>query len=75
MKTKYVLSISLFVFVAIFSGIMVLKPSCFYKDDGSLREFGVGYQNKTVFPLWVASLTLGISIYYIVLLLYYNAWV
>ena len=40
-----------------------------YNNDGSLREFGVGYKNKTILPLWLFSIVLGILTY--VLVLYY----
>lgn len=29
-----------------------VKPSMIYATDGSLRQFGIGYRQKTVVPLW-----------------------
>jgi hypothetical protein len=47
-------------FVIIFTLIHVNKPSFLYNIDGSIREFGVGYRNKTILPLWLLSIILGI---------------
>jgi hypothetical protein len=40
-----------------------MKPACFYNKDGSIREFGIGYRNKTILPIWLLSLVLGILSY------------
>jgi hypothetical protein len=40
-----------------------MKPNCFYNRDGSIREFGIGYRNKTILPIWLLSLVLGILCY------------
>jgi len=61
------LVISIILFVLIFGGIQMMKPSCFYNRDGSIREFGVGYRNKTILPIWLLSLVLGILCYLAVL--------
>lgn len=59
--------ISIILFVIIFGFIQMMKPSFLYNTDGSLREFGVGYKNKTIFPAWLLSLVLGILCYIAVL--------
>ena len=58
-------------FIIIFVSIQMIKPAFLYNKDGSIREFGVGYRNKTIFPLWLLSLILGIISYLIVM--YYVA--
>ena len=40
--------------------------------DG-VREFGIGYKNKTILPIWLLSLVLGICSYLVVM--YYVTWV
>jgi hypothetical protein len=40
-----------------------MKPACFYNKDGSIREFGIGYKNKTILPIWLLSIILGIVCY------------
>lgn len=57
-------------FIILFSMIHIVQPKFIYKRDGSLREFGVGYKNKTILPLWLLSIILGILIY--VFVLYYS---
>lgn len=60
-ENKTLVSICIFLFI--FGIVQYTKPSCFYKRDGSIRSFGVGYKNKTIFPIWLFSLVLGILSY------------
>ena len=55
--------VAVILFVIIFGSIQLLKPACFYNKNGSVREFGVGYKNKTILPIWLLSIVLGISCY------------
>lgn len=64
-------SVSIGLFVIIFASIQLLKPSFLYNKNGSIREFGIGYQNKTILPIWLLSIVLGILCYLIVM--YYIA--
>lgn len=59
--------VSVILFVIIFGTIQMMKPACFYNRDGSIREFGIGYRNKTILPIWLLSLVLGILCYLAVL--------
>ena len=71
MNKKYIRDnitlVSIILFVIIFSIIQYFKPNCFYNKDGSIRDFGIGYKNKTIFPIWLLSLILGILCYLAVL--------
>jgi hypothetical protein len=58
---------AIILFTFTFGIIQLFKPSCFYNTDGSVREFGIGYKNKTIFPIWLLSLVLGILSYLSVL--------
>lgn len=64
---KNVTLVSILLFLAIFITIQIGKPSFLYKDDGSLRDFGVGYRNKTILPVWLLAIVLGILSYLFVL--------
>jgi hypothetical protein len=55
--------VSIILFIFIFTSIQIMKPACFYNKDGSIREFGIGYRNKTILPIWLLSIILGISCY------------
>jgi hypothetical protein len=59
-------------FVIIFVSIQLFKPACFYNRDGSIREFGIGYKNKTILPIWLLSIVLGILCY--LAIMYYVAY-
>jgi hypothetical protein len=50
-----------------FGFIIMMKPTFLYNKDGSIREFGIGYKNKTILPIWLMSLILGIISYLIVM--------
>lgn len=59
--------VSIIIFVAVFGFVQVMQPAFLYKQDGSIREFGVGYKNKTIMPVWLFSIILGILSYLFVL--------
>lgn len=59
--------VSIVLFLVIFTTIQWLKPSFLYNSNGSIREFGIGYKNKTILPIWLLSLLLGILCYLFVL--------
>ena len=59
--------VSIIIFLIIFVMIYMLQPAFLYNKDGSIREFGVGYKNKTILPLWLFSIILGILSYLFVL--------
>jgi len=66
------LSISILIFLILFSIIHMTKPTMLYNDDGSFRQFGVGYRHKTVIPIWSVSIVIAIFSYLFVM--YYLAF-
>ena len=54
-------------FLILFSIFHYIKPSFAYGPDGEFREFGVGYRNKTVIPIWTVAIVLAILSYLAVL--------
>lgn len=64
--------VSIVIFLIVFSLVQIMKPTFLYYNDGSLREFGVGYKNKTILPLWLFSIILGILTY--IFVLYYTTY-
>jgi hypothetical protein len=58
---------AIILFLIMFGSIQMMKPACLYNKDGSIREFGVGYRNKTIMPIWLLSLILGILSYLFVI--------
>lgn len=63
---------SIVLFIIIFGLIQVIKPQFLYNSDGSIRVFGIGYRNKTILPIWLLSIVLGILCYLFVM--YYIAY-
>jgi len=57
------LNISIFLFFVLFSAIHWVKPPMLYMPDGSFRQFGVGYKQKTVIPIWIVAIILAIFCY------------
>ena len=66
---QHITIVAIVLFLAIFVIVHFIKPAFLYNRDGSVREFGVGYKNKTILPLWLFSLLLGILSYLFILYL------
>ena len=54
---------AILLYVIVFMLVQYMTPSFIYNDDGSLREFGIGYASKTVLPIWLIAIVLGILSY------------
>jgi hypothetical protein len=63
--------VSIILFLLLFAIIMVTKPNIMFDKNGKPREFGIGYKNKTILPLWLAVIILAI-ISYLTILCYIN---
>ena len=61
-------SFTIFIFLSLFLFTTYIKPNIVYNNDGTLKDFGIGYKNKTIFPLWLVSIIYAIISYFIVLL-------
>lgn len=59
---------SIFIFILLIIIIISIKPVLLYKKDGSFRQFGLGYKNKTITPIWLVCILLSIISYFIVIL-------
>lgn len=55
--------ISIILFLIIYFIIQLDHPLFIYNINGSLKQFGVGYKNKTILPVWLLSIVLGILCY------------
>jgi len=63
------LNIAVFIFLMLFTIVHVTKPTFIYNNEGGFRQFGVGYKNKTVIPIWLVAIVLAILSYLSVLYL------
>lgn len=68
---KNLVGLSILLFLIIYAGFNMSKPSFLYNRDGSLREFGLGQSRKTVIPVWILAIFLSILSYFI--LMYYSS--
>ena len=67
-----VLFIIFIVYICSYSLIVYIKPSFVYDEKtDTFRQFGVGYKNTTILPLWLISIILAIISYFIVLYLFH----
>lgn len=62
-KTNYAITL----FLILFTAFHTWKPSFAYGKDGEFRQFGVGYKNKTVIPVWAIAICFAIFSYLAVL--------
>ncbi len=63
--------VSIIIFLLFFITIILTKPSLIFDKNGKPREFGLGYKNKTIVPIWLAVLIFSI-ISYLCVLCYIN---
>ena len=59
--------VAIVIFLFLFTIIVLSKPALLFNKDGSARKFGIGFKNKTVVPIWLVSILIGILAYFIVL--------
>ena len=62
-KTNFAIAI----FLILFSLFHYVKPDFAYGESGEFRQFGVGFRNKTVVPVWFVSIIIAILSYLAVL--------
>ena len=63
-----ILFIIIAVYICLYAGIVKCKPSFMYDEKNDcFRQFGIGYKNTTILPLWLISILLAIISYFIVL--------
>ena len=60
---KNPLVVSILLFLVLFATIVMVYPAFLFNVDGSIRQFGIGYKNKTIFPMWLMAIVLGIFSY------------
>ncbi len=59
--------VSIIIFLILFIIVIFTKPQFIFDKNGKPREFGVGYKNKTICPIWLVIIILGILSYLAVL--------
>ena len=64
---RNITSVSIILFVALFTILKYLEPAFLYESDGCLRKFGLGSSKKTVIPIWLVTFIIAIFSYLFVL--------
>ena len=59
--------ISIIIFIIFYIFLIIFKPSLVFDKNGLPRDFGIGWKNKTICPIWLIILIMGIFSYLLVL--------
>ena len=62
-------SMSILLFMILFGIMVYLKPNFVFNKDGTMRQFGSGYRNKTVIPIWLIVIIMAYLSYLFLLYL------
>ena len=54
------------VFLFLYIILVTIKPGLMFTKDGLIRDFGIGYKNKTVTPVWLITIIIAILSYLLV---------
>ena len=58
------LYLAILVYVSLFAlTCLFVKPPLMFLKSGELRQFGIGFKEKTVVPVWLFAFLLGIVSY------------
>lgn len=60
---RNLLTVAIAIYLVIFGAIVWAKPALMFNEYGEIRPFGLGYSHKTVIPLWVFAIILGVLSY------------
>ena len=67
LSTQYIrenkVIVAILLFIVFFATIHSLKPRMIYNEQDGFRQFGIGYKQKTVVPIWVVSIILAVFCY------------
>ena len=64
---KNLITVTILIFLIMFILLIINKPKFIFKKNGQPRDFGIGYKNKTILPIWLAVIIISIISYLIVL--------
>jgi hypothetical protein len=54
---------AIIVFLFLYIILVTIKPGLMFTKEGHIRDFGIGYKNKTVTPVWLITIILAIISY------------
>lgn len=63
-----IFSYAILLYVILYLTLYHIKPEIVFDNrNNRLRQFGVGYKDTTILPLWLVAIILGILSYFIIL--------
>lgn len=63
-----IFSYAILLYVILYLTLYHIKPDIVFDNrNNRLRQFGVGYKDTTILPLWLVAIILGILSYFIIL--------
>lgn len=67
MNLKDSFTMIVILYLILYSLLAFFKPNFIFDNENEvLRQFGVGYNNTTIIPLWLCSILLAIFSYFII---------
>ena len=60
---RYKLSFILLLYFITFYFIFSAQPTFLFNQNGTFRDFGAGYNKKTIIPAWFFTILIAISIF------------
>jgi hypothetical protein len=64
---QHKVNVAIIIFIILLLLFHYFKPGFAYNNEGGFRPFGVGFRNKTVIPVWVVAIILGVFSYLLAL--------
>ena len=52
---KYKIQSAIIIFLVSYLTIILINPNFCFDNDGNIMQFGLGYKNKTIIPIWLLS--------------------
>jgi|AACY02.7.fsa_nt_gi hypothetical protein len=60
---------SIIIYLIIVIVILIIKPRTLFDNDGNSKQFGVGFNNKTMVPIWLVFLLIAVFSYYFTIII------
>ncbi len=57
---------AIMIFLFLYTILVTVKPGLMFTKEGLIRDFGIGYKNKTVTPVWLITIIIAILSYLLV---------
>ncbi len=63
---RYKIQSAIVIFLVLYVSIIIIEPRFCFDEDGNLLQFGLNYKNKTIVPIWLLVILIGILSYFII---------